>query len=120
MDIRTSQVLAALDPLAVDLLLNLLSSPASEMGLIEATPGATQPTVHRKLRRLAEAGIISQAEDASGRGQPWRISTPTELKVLLQALFDLVDALDDQNRKERAAARQRLGVGRQRRLRLVD
>lgn len=117
MDIRTSQVIAAIDPLAVDLLLNLLPGPLSEMALIESTSGATQPTGHRKMRRLGEAGIVRQ--DTEGRGKPWRVSAPQETAVLLQALFDLVDGLEDLDSRERQDSRDRLQKGRRGRLRLA-
>lgn len=108
MDIRTSQVLTAIDPLAVDLLLNLLPNPVSEMELIEATEGATQPTGHRKLRRLADAGIVFQPEGAKGRGRPWAISAPLETAALLEALFSLADTLESSDRGRRDTAREKL------------
>lgn len=112
-------MIAALDPIAVDLLLNLLPTPLTEMDLIETTAGVTQPTGHRRVRQLADAGIVSQHVDATGRGQPWAISTPSELEALLNALFDLVDALENKDRQERASGRGIMRRGRRGRLQLA-
>jgi DNA-binding HxlR family transcriptional regulator len=101
MDVRTSQLLRALDPLAADVILHLLTNKSSEKELVEAIDGALQPTVHKKLRRLSEIGVVRQNIDASGRGSPWILTAPREVAGLLAALISLAEALDRVDRCER-------------------
>ena len=118
MDIRTSQVLTALDPLSVDLMLILLEAPLPETELIGKAAGATQPTGHRKMRRLANAGVVVQ-KDPAGRGQAWYVSAPAEVEAFIGALFDLVDALEQRAHKDRQESRRKLGAKRRGNLRVV-
>lgn len=108
MDTRTSQLLSALDPLSADLLINLLPSARSEKELLRTIEGTPQPTGHRKLRSLAKAGMVRQDPTAQGRGQPWFVSAPQETGRLLNALFDLADALENTDRQERQRSRAEL------------
>jgi hypothetical protein len=108
MDTRTAQLLRALDPLAADLLLDLLVRPAAEKELIQSFEGIPQPTAHIKLRRLKETGLIQQQPNVLGRGQPWSVAHPTETTDLLDALFTLADAVESSDRRLRKGARRKL------------
>jgi hypothetical protein len=108
MDVRTSQLLKVVDAVAADLLLILLERDLSEKELVRAADGLLQPTVHKKLGRLAEAGVIKQGAYAPGRGSPWRVIAPREVAGFLTALFGLADALDEADASERAQARGRI------------
>lgn len=108
MDVRTSQLLRALDPLAVDVLLCLHRKELSEKALVEGMGGPHQPTVHKKLKRLADAGLVRQPGDAAGRGAAWVVAAPDETADLLAALLALANALDDADRRQRERTRARL------------
>lgn len=108
MDNRTSQLLRALDPLSVDLLLILLEQELSEKGLLLELDGARQPTVHKKLARLADVGLIQPADQSHGRGGPWTVTTPREAAGLLTAMLALSDALDEADKRQRARDKGRL------------
>lgn len=110
MDVRTSQLLRVLDPLATDLLLSLLEKDASEKELVRTIDGALQPNVHKKLKRLADAGVVQQKADAGGRGSPWTITAPDEVRDFLVALISLTESLDQADRQRRAQTRERLAT----------
>jgi DNA-binding transcriptional ArsR family regulator len=108
MDVRTSQLLKVVDAAAAELLLILLERDLSEKELVGVADGLPQPTVHKKLGRLAEAGVIKQGAYAPGRGSPWSVVAPKEVASFLAALFGLADALDQADASERAQARGRI------------
>lgn len=121
MDNRTSQLLRALDPLSVDLLLILLEKELSEKALLLEIDGSQQPTVHKKLARLADVGLIRPADQSRARGFPWTAAAPRETADLLAALLALSDALDEADRRQRARDKGHLNraVGRNPDLHLV-
>jgi DNA-binding MarR family transcriptional regulator len=108
MDTRTAQILRALDPLTVDLLLELVQRPSAEKALVQAVEHGTQPTIHNKLRRLGEIGLIKRRSDASTRGRPWTVTQPEKTLDLLNALLALADAVEAADRTERAQIREKL------------
>lgn len=120
MDTRTSLLASSLDPLAFDLLLTLLERERAEKELVASVEGPGQPTVHKKLKKLAEIGLIYQA--SAGRGAIWRVAAPTETAKLLAAMIALGDALEGRDRQKRSQAKARLAAvgGGRSRLRLVD
>jgi DNA-binding HxlR family transcriptional regulator len=122
MDVRTSQLLTTLDPLATDLLLNLLPEALTEKELLRAVGDVPQPTMHRRLKSLAKAGMIRQSVGPDpARSLPWSVVAPHETVDLLDALFALADALDSADRHERSRARESMASVRQNKasLRLV-
>lgn len=121
MDDRTTRLLDALDPMGVEVLLELLAGAATEAGLVEAIEDATQPTINRRLGRLADAGLVShEAGKPHTPGLQWSVNHPQETDTLLQRMLDLVDTVDSASREQREAAKQRLTRARTRRLGLYD
>jgi DNA-binding IclR family transcriptional regulator len=110
MDDRTSLLAAALDSLALELLLTLLEKAGSEKELVAALGGPTQPTVHKKLKRLEEIGLIRQTP--AGRGAPWHVTARVETADLLRAMLGLADVLEDLAQEERSEAKARLTAAR--------
>jgi hypothetical protein len=108
MDNRTSQLLGALDPLSADLLLILLEKGLSEKGLLLEVDGGQQSTVHKKLARLADVGLIRPTDQSRARGVPWIVAAPKETTDLLTALLALSDALDEADKRQRARDKGRL------------
>jgi DNA-binding MarR family transcriptional regulator len=121
MDVRTSQILEALDPLGADLLLRLLQRPIAEKDLLRLVEHATQPTGHRRLRRLAKAGLIRRGGGPHARGRPWILVAPRETESVLTALLDLADRLEESDQVDRLTAREVLpGFDPRRKLRVLD
>ena len=82
MDARTANLLEALDPIAVELLTTLLAGPATETDLVKSISGATQPTIHRRLTRLAKAGLVAHEPGmAPGPGRLWSLLHTQETGV---------------------------------------
>lgn len=119
MDDRTRQLAEALDPLAVALLTEMVSHPATENDLLSAVAGATQPTANRRLHRLARAGLVHQEP---GKPQTpkrlWHVKHRAELETFLAALLDLSAAVDADDRRVREESRAKLARLRSRRGRL--
>jgi DNA-binding transcriptional ArsR family regulator len=109
MDLRTTQILAALDSPSADLLVELAHESLSEKELLERLPGLKQPSAHKKLARLEEVGLIRQAR--RGRKVPWELVAPEPTVQLLRSLLRLSDALDTKDRQLRSALQTRFGVG---------
>ena len=116
MDDRTTRLLEALDPVGVELLLELLAESATEASLADSI-GATQPTVHRRLRRLANAGLIShEVARPHTPGLRWSINHPEQIDAVLQRIFDLADAIEKAEQTQRENAKRRLTQARAERL----
>lgn len=111
MDIRTTNLLKALDATAVDLLIVLLEKPLSQKALLEKVGGVTQSNAHKKLERLANAGLIRQQPGVRSRGRTWEVAAPAPTADLLTALLSLSDALDVVDQRERMALHERLATG---------
>lgn len=107
MDARTIQISKALDGTAVELLFLLLERPDTEKGLVERAGDVAQPHAHKRLARLAEAGIINR--DHPSRGAAWVVTAPDETRALLTAFLDLGDALESADRQVRRQLRNQLG-----------
>jgi DNA-binding transcriptional ArsR family regulator len=122
MDIRTANLLRALDATAVDLLAVLIKRPLSQKALLREVDGVSQSNAHKKLERLADAGLIRQRLGETGRGQAWEVVAPGPTANLLAALLSLSDALDLVDRHARRSLQDRLGVdpNRDHGLRLLD
>jgi len=120
MDSRTTQLLKALDGDAFDLLVEILARPGTEKELVERAGTLLQPTVHKKLDRLAQAGLIRKDKGAGGRGQPWEMVAPEATETCVRALLDLADALETADREARGDVRGRLDPREQPRLRSVS
>ena len=121
MDSRTNQLLRALDPASVDLLVLLARRSLSEKELVAASGGLNQPMVHKKLRRLVEVGLVRQSGVGAGRGRPWSLSVPQPTSDFLLAVLGLTDAVesvDNQDRRElrKSLSTEETGIG----LRLVS
>jgi hypothetical protein len=117
MDDRTAKTLDSLDPLSVDLLVELLDEAMTEAELIEAVEEASQPSANRRLARLRDSRLISQETGkARAPGRLWIVVHPAETAALLTALFDLADAIDAKDRQRRANARRKLKRARAKRL----
>lgn len=117
MDSRTTQVLRSLDPVSADILAALCGQSLPEKRLVEQLPDIPQPTLHKKLGRLAEADLIKRP--AGSRGQPWEVRAAGETKALLDALLALSDRLDELGRSERSLMRKQLRGGAAQHLRSV-
>src|ERR1700733_11054288 len=116
MDDRTTRVLEALDPVGIELLLELLADPATEASLADSI-GATQPTVNRRLTRLANAGLISQkAAKPHTPGLQWGINHPEPTDAVLQRMFALSDAIEKAGHRQRESTKRRLAQARAKRL----
>ena len=122
MDTRTTQLLRALDPTSAELLVALLEEPRSEKILLEEFGSVPQATGHRKLQRLADAGLIRRNSHETSRGAPWIPTAPQPTTKFLSALFSLVDALEAVDQRDRNAIRDRLALSKpeEAELRLVE
>jgi DNA-binding HxlR family transcriptional regulator len=121
MDARTANLLEALDPIAVELLTTLLASPATETDLVKSISGATQPTIHRRLTRLAKAGLVAHEPGmARAPGRLWSLLHTQETEQLVTTLLALSDAIEDRDRAERDQTRRRLKRARAARLGFED
>lgn len=117
MDRVTENLLVALDPVAVELLLALLASPLTEAELVETTGSLGQPTCNRRLHRLRVAGLVGQEDGrAHAPGRCWAVQHVDETEALLEALLGLADAVEAENRAARKGVRSRLLLSRARRL----
>jgi DNA-binding HxlR family transcriptional regulator len=103
MDLRTHQLLAALDPPSVEILVVLLSGPMSEKELRKRVPDLKQAQVNKKLSRLAQVGLIHHHASHAGRGAPWNVSAMEPTRDLLRSLLQLSEALDIDDRSKREA-----------------
>lgn len=102
MDDRTARLLDALDPVAVQLLLELLAGPRTEAELLVRESDLGQPTGNRRLHHLKESGLIEQeAGKARAPGRLWSIRHPAEIERVVTALLDLAGAIDERERRER-------------------
>jgi DNA-binding HxlR family transcriptional regulator len=121
MDARTANLLEALDPIAVELLTTLLASPATETDLVKSISGATQPTIHRRLTRLAKAGLVAHEPGmARAPGRLWSLLHTQEIERLVTTLLALSDAIEDRDRAERDQTRRHLKRARADRLGFED
>lgn len=117
MDTRTANLLDALDPVAVEILVELLREPLTEAELMDAVSASSQPTAHRRIQRLRKAGIV-----ANEPGKPhapnrlWTVLHPAETDALLTALFGLSGAIDATAKTRRKEAERKLKLARAARL----
>lgn len=110
-------MLAALDPVGVSMLVELLVQPATEAELLDKAEDASQPTANRRLDRLLKARIVAQEHgERHAPGRLWTVVHPFETEALLTALFALSDAIDSQDKKRRDQARRKLKQARAARL----
>lgn len=117
MDDRTAKLLDALDPVAVDLLVELVAEAATEDELLPSLDQASQPTANRRLHRLRQARLLVQeAGKPHAPGRLWVAVHPAETEALLSALFALSEAIDAQDKKRRDQARRKLKQARAARL----
>lgn len=110
MDLRTTQVLAVLDSTAVELLAELHGSASSEKELLKRLPHINQSHMHKRLARLAKAGLIERPgwTGEKGKGVAWQLVAPEPTADLLNALLGLADSLDQHDRGRRRKLRERL------------
>lgn len=104
MDLRTNQLLSALDAPSVEILLALLKQSLPESDLLARIPDLKQSQVNKKLKRLAEVGLIRRP-GSTRRGGQWEISAREPTRDLLSALLALSEALDSEDRSRRDVAR---------------
>jgi predicted transcriptional regulator len=117
LDRLTENLLMALDPVAVELLLALLASPLTEAELVETIGSLGQPTCNRRLHRLKDTGLVKQERGRiHAPGRCWTIRHVDEIEALLEALLGLADAVEAENQAARKEARKRLLLSRARRL----
>lgn len=112
MDDRTARILGALDPEGVELLLLLLAGSATGQELAEHVP-YSQPTVHRRLDTLADAGLIWRtAGTKHSPNRPWEVAHATETDALMQSLLDLADCTESVSTAARKESRDLLSRSR--------
>ncbi len=117
MDDRTAQILDALNPLGVQLLVELLARPATEAELRSTLDEPSQSTANRRLERMSRARIVAQEPGKSrAPGRLWTVVHPSETDVLLAALFDLSAAIESRDRRRRDEASRKLKQARAERL----
>lgn len=117
MDLRTTQIVDALDPTGVEILLELVSSPATEAELLNRLGVVSQPNANRKLDRLERLGLVTrEAGKPHAPGRLWTLVHPAETEALLGTLFDLGEAIDAADQAKRKAARTKLRLARAARL----
>jgi transcription initiation factor IIE alpha subunit len=121
MDNQTKRIVEALDSGGVEVLLVLLAGAATEATIVGAITGAKQPTVHRRLVRLADAGLVAhEAGTPHTPGLLWRVRHQQELDAVLQRFFDLANAVAEAERAEREVAERQLRQARAARLGIHD
>lgn len=121
MDDRTAQLLDALDPVAVAILLELIAAPATEAEILSALEGVSQPSANRRLERLRRARIIAR-ETGKRRapGRLWTLVHTEETGALLQSLLTLSEAIETDDTARRAAAKRKLARARAERVNIPE
>ena len=121
MDSQTRRIVEALDSGCVEMLLVLLGGAATEAAIVEEITDAKQPTVHRRLVRLADAGlVVHEAGTPHTPGLLWSVRHQQEVDAVLQRFFDLANAVAEAERAEREDAERRLRQTRAARLGFHD
>ncbi len=109
MDPRTAHLIDALAHPGAAVLAALLSDDATEAGL-SASVDAPQATVHRRLRRLEDLGLVTRPPGSwRSPNRPYRAVIPEELGALLAAAATASQALADKEERERVAMLANLG-----------
>ena len=109
MDRRTAQIVNTLDETGASILLQLLERPATEAELITAVGEPSQPTMHRRLERLEQAGLIEhEPGKTKAPGRRWSVADADETANVLAALLALSKAVEVRDAARREAAARRL------------
>lgn len=117
MDDRTAQLLDALDPVAVAMLVELVAGPATEAELVSALEGTSQPTANRRLDRMRRARIVAQeVGKPRAPGRLWAVLYREETEALLTALLELSGAIESDQEARREAAKRKLRRARAQRI----
>jgi DNA-binding transcriptional ArsR family regulator len=119
MDTRTTNLLRALDGTSLEILAALLENPLSEKSLVRVVKDATQPTIHKKLQKLEEVGLIKRPPFEGKRGLPWSVVAPQASANLLRAVLLLSEALDSADQQVRQGLLKRLDESSKPALRVV-
>lgn len=110
-------MLDALDPVAVEILVELLGEPLTEAELTKAISAPSQPTAHRRLHRLARAGVIAnEPGNPHAPNRLWTVLHPEETDALVTALLGLSAAIDARASMRRREAQRQLKLARATRL----
>ena len=107
MDIRTANLLRAIDATALEILVALLERPRSEKALVEDLENVAQSSAHKKLQRMEQAGLLRAPAEGT-RGQPWEVAAPLPTSAYVESLLALSDSLDAVDAQSRAVTRDRL------------
>ena len=117
MDNRTANLLDALDPVAIEILVELLREPLTEAELMDAVAASSQPTANRRIQRLRKAGVVdNEPGKPHAPNRLWTVLHPTETDALVSALFGLSDAIDARAKSSRKEAQRKLKLARAARL----
>jgi hypothetical protein len=112
-DNRTANLLEALDPVAVEILVELLREPLTEAELMDAVSASSQPTANRRIHRLRRAGVVAdEPGKAHAPNRLWTVLHPEETDALVTALFGLSDAIDARAKTRRKQAQRELKLAR--------
>lgn len=120
MDNRTTNLMRALDGTGLEILAALVEGPMSEKTLVGHVRSATQPTIHKKLQKLANVGLVKRPPTTGKRGLPWSVVAPQESTALLRAILLLSEALDSADQQVRQGLLQRLEETSRPALRVVE
>lgn len=117
MDVRTVDLLDALNHPGGSFLFELLERDATEAELVASVAGATQATGNRRLFELERLGLVTRESGrAQAPGRRWSLRHEREVDALLQAALGLSRVVAQREDRERRAAQRRLKRARARRL----
>lgn len=120
MDRRTANLLDSLTHPGAAVLAALLAGDATEAELATQVD-APQPTVHRRLHRLEELGLVTRPPGAwRAPNRPYRIAVPDQVGALLLAAAAASQALAAAEDRARAAMVEGLSKPPRSRLRRVE
>ena len=109
MDLRTAQIVGALDGTAASILLSLLEQPNTEAGLIAEIGEPSQPTMNRRLERLERVGLVQhEPGKLKAPGRLWSVVHHEQTTRLLVAMLELSEAIEARDAARRKAAARRL------------
>jgi DNA-binding HxlR family transcriptional regulator len=116
-DLRTAQIVGALDGTAASILLELLEQPSTEADLIAKIGEPSQPTMNRRLERLEHVGLVQhEPGKPKAPGRLWSVVHVDETTKLLDAMLLLSDVVEATDAARRRAAARRLKRARASRL----
>lgn len=94
-----------------------MTGPATEAELAASVDANSQPTAHRRLKRLSDVRLITREGGKSrAPGRLWTVVHPDETGALLDALLALADAIESRDKTRREAVKRKLKLARAERL----